>query len=64
MLRLRDAGNTHIVIEHHIDVIRCADWIIDLGPGGGTEGGHVLATGTPPQVAADAKSVTGRFLRG
>ncbi|MCF7786417.1 MAG: excinuclease ABC subunit UvrA [Prosthecobacter sp.] len=63
LLRLRDAGNTLIVIEHHIDVIRCADWIIDLGPGGGTEGGNVLATGTPQQVAADKKSVTGRFLR-
>lgn len=64
LLRLRDAGNTLIVIEHHIDVIRCADWIIDLGPGGGTEGGYVLATGTPPQVAKNEKSVTGRFLRG
>ncbi|MDB6007457.1 MAG: UvrABC system protein [Prosthecobacter sp.] len=63
LLRLRDAGNTLIVIEHHIDVIRCADWIIDLGPGGGTEGGYVLATGTPKQVAANAKSVTGRFLK-
>jgi excinuclease ABC subunit A len=62
LLRLRDAGNTLIVIEHHIDVIRCADWIIDLGPGGGTEGGYVLATGTPQQVAANEKSVTGRFL--
>lgn len=62
LLRLRDAGNTLIVIEHHIDVIRCADWIIDLGPGGGTEGGYVLATGTPKQVAANEKSVTGRFL--
>jgi len=63
LLRLRDAGNTLIVIEHHIDVIRCADWIIDLGPGGGTEGGQVLASGTPQQVAGDEKSVTGRFLR-
>jgi excinuclease ABC subunit A len=63
LLRLRDAGNTLIVIEHQIDVIRCADWIIDLGPGGGTEGGYVLATGTPKQVAANEKSVTGRFLR-
>jgi excinuclease ABC subunit A len=63
LLRLRDAGNTLIVIEHHIDVIRCADWIIDLGPGGGTEGGYILATGTPAQVAANEKSVTGRFLQ-
>jgi excinuclease ABC subunit A len=63
LLRLRDAGNTLIVIEHHTDVIRCADWIIDLGPGGGTEGGYILATGTPKQIAANKKSVTGRFLR-
>jgi excinuclease ABC subunit A len=63
LLRLRDAGNTLIVIEHHIDVIRCADWIIDLGPGGGSEGGYVLTTGTPKQIAVDEKSVTGRFLR-
>ncbi len=62
LLRLRDAGNTLIVIEHHLDVIRCADWIIDLGPGGGTEGGHILATGTPKQIAANEKSVTGSFL--
>ena len=63
LLRLRDAGNTLIVIEHHLDVIRCADWIIDLGPGGGTEGGHILATGTPQQIAANDRSVTGKFLR-
>ncbi|HBJ87469.1 MAG TPA: ethanolamine utilization protein, partial [Verrucomicrobiales bacterium] len=60
---LRDAGNTLIVIEHHLDVIRCADWIIDLGPGGGTEGGHILATGTPKEIAKNNGSVTGRFLR-
>ncbi|MDZ4404648.1 MAG: excinuclease ABC subunit UvrA [Prosthecobacter sp.] len=63
LLRLRDAGNTLIVIEHHLDVIRCADWIIDLGPGGGTEGGHILATGTPKEIAANESSVTGRFLQ-
>lgn len=63
LLRLRDAGNTLIVIEHHLDVIRSADWIIDLGPGGGTEGGYILATGTPKQVGTNEKSVTGRFLR-
>jgi len=63
LLRLRDAGNTLIVIEHQLDVIRCADWIIDLGPGGGSEGGHILATGTPKQIAMNKKSVTGRFLR-
>jgi excinuclease ABC subunit A len=64
LLRLRDAGNTLIVIEHHLDVIRCADWIIDLGPGGGTEGGHILAAGTPQQIAANENSVTGRFMHG
>jgi excinuclease ABC subunit A len=63
LLRLRDAGNTLIVIEHHLDVIRCADWIIDLGPGGGSEGGYVLAAGTPKQVAANKESVTGSFLK-
>jgi excinuclease ABC subunit A len=63
LLRLRDAGNTLIVIEHHLDVIRCADWIIDLGPGGGSEGGHIVATGTPKQIAQNEISPTGRFLR-
>jgi len=63
LLRLRDAGNTLIVIEHHLDVIRCADWIIDLGPGGGSEGGHIVATGTPKQIAQIENSATGRFLR-
>jgi len=63
LFRLRDAGNTLIVIEHHLDVIRCADWVIDLGPGGGNEGGEIVATGTPEQIAAVEKSATGRFLR-
>jgi len=62
LLRLRDAGNTLIIIEHQLDVIRCADWIIDLGPGGGSEGGCVVATGTPRQVAGVQSSATGRFL--
>ncbi len=62
LLRLRDAGNTLIVIEHQTDVIRCADWVIDLGPGGGSEGGHVVATGTPKQIAGIQSSATGRFL--
>ncbi len=62
LLRLRDAGNTLIVIEHHIDVIRCADWVIDLGPGGGSEGGHIVAIGTPQQIAQEKSSATGRFL--
>lgn len=63
LFRLRDAGNTVIVIEHHLDVIRCADWIVDLGPGGGSEGGRLVAAGTPEQVAQVADSSTGRFLR-
>jgi excinuclease ABC subunit A len=63
LFRLRDAGNTLIVIEHHLDVIRCADWIIDLGPGGGNEGGHIVATGTPEDVMRISESPTGRFLK-
>jgi excinuclease ABC subunit A len=62
LFRLRDAGNTLIVIEHHLDVIRCADWIIDLGPNGGNEGGHIVATGTPEDLMRVAESLTGRFL--
>ncbi|WP_143527424.1 excinuclease ABC subunit UvrA [Rubrobacter xylanophilus] len=62
--RLVDAGNTVIVIEHNLDVIRSADHIIDLGPEGGDEGGKVVATGTPEEVARVEASHTGRFLRG
>ncbi len=61
--RLADAGNTVVVIEHNLDVIKQADWIIDLGPEGGEEGGEVLATGTPEQIAAIDSSHTGRYLR-
>ncbi len=60
--RLVDAGNTVVVIEHNLDVIKSADWLIDLGPEGGEEGGNVLATGTPEQVAATPGSYTGEFL--
>ncbi|MGH9580014.1 MAG: excinuclease ABC subunit UvrA, partial [Terriglobales bacterium] len=60
--RLADLGNTVIIIEHHLDVIRAADWIIDLGPEGGDEGGRVVAQGTPEQVARSRKSYTGRAL--
>lgn len=63
LLRLRDAGNTLIVIEHNLDVIKTADYIVDLGPGGGDEGGHVVACGTPEEVAANPKSDTGAFLK-
>jgi excinuclease ABC subunit A len=62
--RLVDAGNTVLVIEHNLDVIKQADWIIDLGPEGGEAGGEVLATGTPEQVAKVEESATGRYLRG
>ena len=59
---LVDKGNTVIVIEHNLDVIKSADWIIDLGPEGGSGGGEIIATGTPEQVAAVPESHTGQFL--
>jgi len=62
--RLADAGNTLVVIEHNLDVIKCADWVIDLGPEGGAGGGRIVAAGTPEQVAAVDASHTGRYLRG
>ncbi len=62
LLQLRDAGNTIVVIEHNLDVIRCADWLLDMGPEGGAGGGELLVAGTPEQVAADPRSHTGRFL--
>ncbi|HEY1317147.1 MAG TPA: excinuclease ABC subunit UvrA, partial [Gaiella sp.] len=61
--RLVDAGNTVLVIEHNLDVIKQADWIVDLGPEGGEAGGEVIATGTPEQVAENDESYTGQFLR-
>jgi len=61
--RLVDAGHTLVVIEHNLDVIKRADWVIDLGPGAGDQGGKVVAAGTPEDVAAIAESPTGRFLR-
>lgn len=61
--RLVDAGNTVIVIEHNLDVIKCADYIVDLGPEGGDKGGHIICTGTPEEVAANEESHTGRFLK-
>jgi len=60
--RLRDQGNTVVIIEHNLDVIKTADWIVDLGPEGGAGGGQIIATGTPEQVAKNAKSVTGKYL--
>ena len=61
--KLRDQGNTIVVIEHHLDVIKTADWIVDLGPEGGAGGGQIIVTGTPEQVAKDKKSHTARFLK-
>jgi excinuclease ABC subunit A len=61
--RLRDDGNTIVVIEHNLDVIKTADWIVDLGPEGGSGGGEIIATGTPEHVAKIKKSHTGRFLK-
>lgn len=63
VMRLRDAGNTLIVIEHNLEVIKCADWILDLGPEGGERGGLIIAEGTPEEVAAHPTSYTGRYLR-
>ena len=60
--RLRDGGNTVVIIEHNLDVIKTADWLIDLGPEGGSGGGQIIATGTPEDVAANKASHTGRFL--
>ncbi|MEY4562190.1 MAG: hypothetical protein RLZZ618_1467 [Pseudomonadota bacterium] len=61
--QLRDAGNTIVVIEHNLDVIKTADWLIDMGPEGGAGGGTVVATGTPEDVAANGASYTGRYLK-
>ena len=63
LYRLRDHGNTVVVIEHNLDVIKTADWIVDLGPEGGGGGGRIIAEGTPAQVAANKKSFTGAFLK-
>ena len=61
--RLRDHGNTVVVIEHNLDVIKTADWIVDLGPEGGSKGGQIIATGTPEDVAKIKKSYTGKYLK-
>jgi excinuclease ABC subunit A len=60
--RLVDAGNTVIVIEHHLDVIKNADYVIDLGPGAGDKGGYVVATGTPEEISRVRASATGQYL--
>ena len=61
--KLRDQGNTVVVIEHNLDVIKTADWIIDLGPEGGEGGGHIIAQGSPEDIAANSESVTGTYLK-
>ena len=61
--RLKDQGNTVVVIEHNLDVVKTADWIIDLGPEGGSDGGQIVAQGTPEDVAKVKKSYTGNFLK-
>ena len=58
-----DKGNSILVIEQNLDVIRCADWVIDLGPEGGDKGGEIIAVGTPEDVAKNKKSYTGKYLK-
>ena len=61
--RLSDQGNTVVVIEHNLDVIKSSDWVIDLGPEGGSDGGLIVAQGTPEKVAQSKKSYTGKYLK-
>jgi len=61
--RLVEAGNSVLVIEHNLDVVKCSDWVIDLGPEGGAKGGEVIAAGTPEELATVTRSYTGQFLR-
>jgi len=63
LMDLRDQGNTIIVIEHNLDVVACADWVVDLGPEGGEGGGEVVAAGTPEQIVQCERSHTARYLR-
>jgi excinuclease ABC subunit A len=63
LMKLRDAGNTLVVIEHNLEMIKCADWVIDLGPEGGEEGGAIIGAGSPEKIAELPNSYTGRFLR-
>jgi excinuclease ABC subunit A len=63
LMKLRDAGNTLLVIEHNLEMIKCADWIIDLGPEGGERGGEIVAAGTPEEIIDVASSYTGMSLR-
>ena len=61
--RLVDKGNSVVVIEHNLDVIRCSDWIIDLGPDGGDKGGEIIVEGTPEDVAKHSSSYTAKYLK-
>jgi len=61
--RLRDHGNTVVVIEHNLDVIKTADWLVDLGPEGGSKGGQIIASGTPEELAKMKQSYTGHYLK-
>jgi excinuclease ABC subunit A len=63
LYRLTELGNTMIIVEHNLEVIKCADFIVDLGPGGGTAGGEIVAIGSPEDIAAASASATGRYLR-
>ena len=62
--KLVEQGNTVIVIEHNLDVIKTSDWIIDVGPHGGEKGGYIVATGTPEDICQNENSLTGKFLKG
>jgi excinuclease ABC subunit A len=64
LLRLRDLGNTVVVVEHDAETMMAADYILDMGPGAGSQGGHIISQGTPKEVMADPKSITGQYLRG
>jgi excinuclease ABC subunit A len=61
--KLRDQGNTVVVIEHNLDVIKTADWVIDLGPEGGEGGGRIIAEGSPNDIAKNRNSATGKYLK-
>ena len=63
IFRLRDRNNTIIIIEHNLDVIKTADWVVDLGPEGGNKGGEIIAFGTPEEVSKNLRSYTGQFLK-
>ena len=63
LLKLRDDGNSIVVIEHNLDVIKTADWVIDLGPEGGDKGGEIIAAGTPEKISSVKASYTGQYLK-